>query len=299
MEGITASHRLEDVALLARQRPETEEATWRLLGALSFMSPIHPIPYSVFQPASSSSLSSPPASPTHSKKDASGVKARARRELNDRKMLQDPLPWVVISSTDDSSEPFSNNHNQQNTETGTLITNNSRARSSGSVLVQNLFEEALQPLLETAIVRRSHVRGPLIHLDAATQHLYRAQTVKRHGQRDFDLAVRMLLQVTPTPSSLISFSPSSPTGSGDTIQTQLAHHVLALTCHFEKYAANWPHGDDGKDSSSTATATAENKKEREKGAMDRMFVQPPRFAQTKELEQLTKRTLELSGYREA
>ncbi|KAK8062450.1 hypothetical protein PG997_014547 [Apiospora hydei] len=285
MEGITASHRLEDVALLARQRPETEEATWRLLGALSFMSPIHPIPYSVFQPAASSS--SPPTSPTDSKKDASGVKARARRELNDRKMLQDPLPWVVISTEHDTTTTPTT----QQANAGTLITNNSRARS-GSVLVQNLFEEALQPLLETAIVRRSHVRGPIIHIDAATQELYRAQTIKRHGQRDFDLAVRMLLQAKPTPSSIISSS--SPTVS-DTIQTQLAHHVLALTCHFEKYA-DWPHGD-GKDSSSTVAAAAENKKE--KDAMDHMFVRPPRFVTTKELEQLTKRTLEWSGYHEA
>ncbi|KAK8029905.1 hypothetical protein PG993_011196 [Apiospora rasikravindrae] len=292
MEGITASQRLEGVAELAKQRPETEEATWRLLGALSFMSPEHAIPYSVFQPAPSSPSSprksdnsnttvsgtaaSPTSSPTKTKRDASGTKTRTRNRLNDRKMLQDPLPWVVTTS-----EPNAPNIQQTSTET------TNRARSS-TTAPRNLFEEALQALLETAIVRRSHVRGPIIHIDAATQTLYRHQTIKRHGQRDFDLAVRMLLQATPpTPSSAIA--PSSPPTGPDGDQALLANHAGMLVCFFWHYAY-------GPIVDVSSAATAENKKKKDE--MDHMFVKPPRFVTTRELEQLTKRTTGSSGYRE-
>ncbi|KAK8079015.1 hypothetical protein PG994_002822 [Apiospora phragmitis] len=190
MDGITASDRLEDLGELARQRPETEEATWRLLGALSFMSPVHVIPASVFQPYSLSSTSdittnnaqsgTTTASATSAsesnttKPNASSVKPRTRRDLNKKKTMQDPLPWQVMTAapakeTDD--EDASNNNNNH-------------------TISENLFEETLQSLLETGIVRRAHVRGPIVHIDQAAQALYRGRTVQRHGQRDFDLAVR-------------------------------------------------------------------------------------------------------------
>ncbi|KAK8112797.1 hypothetical protein PG984_013323 [Apiospora sp. TS-2023a] len=307
MEGITASDRLEDLGEFAKQRPQTEEATWRLLGALSFMSPVHNIPASVFQPYSFSSMSEVTTSGTttspavaasapsrNTTKDASGVKARARRELNDRKMLQDPLPWVVITTTttptaDDGMDP--NNDD-------TVIGNNSGARN-GSVAIQNLFEEALQPLLETGIVHRAHVRGPIIHIDQEAQALYRNLTIKKHGQRDFDLAVRMMLRAMPTSSPIItpSSSPSSPVSPSATASSSaLMPHVMALASHYEKHAG-W--SSDDKDRSSTNAAATETKNKNDAAAMKPpMFVQSPRFVSTRELEQLTKHTLELSGYQQ-
>ncbi|KAK7911942.1 hypothetical protein PG985_014423 [Apiospora marii] len=320
MDNITASQRLEDLVELAKQRPQTEEATWRLLGALSFLSPAHDIPASVFQPYSLSSTSevatitattsqrgttttttsaaaASASDKNTTKKDASGVKARARRELNYQKMLQDPLPWVVMTTTasvddgmmdldagDNTSSP--QNHNRDTVTIG----NNSRPRS-GSLAVQNLFEEALQPLLETGIVRRAHVRGAIIHIDPDTQTLYRRRTIKRHGQRDFDLAVRMMLRAMPPPPS----SPTPPSTSSSpqtsTPQTELMHHVLALASHYERYAG-WSGEDDAED----PAAETKNKNDDAATTKPPMFAQRPRFASTRELEQLTKHTLELAGY---
>lgn len=263
MAGINSSQRLEDLGVFAKQRPQTEEATWRLLGALSFLSPVHEIPVSVFQPYSFSSTSetattniprsgtattsaaaaAASASNANTKKDASGVKARARRELNYRKMLQDPLPWVVITTTTASADD--DDEMDLDADDDTIIGNNSRARS-GSVAIQNLFEEALQPLLETGIVRRAHVRGPIVHIDPDTQALSRSRTIKKHGQRDFDLAVRIMLRAMPASSSIItSPSTSSPTSPiypsasssrMSTAQSNLLHHVLTLASHYEHHA---------------------------------------------------------------
>ncbi|KAK8000864.1 hypothetical protein PG991_013086 [Apiospora marii] len=318
MDGITASHRLADLGELARQRPQTEEATWRLLGALSFLSPDYDIPASVFQPYSLSSTSevattsqrgttsttsaaaaSTSDNNTTTKKNVSGVKARARRVLNYQKMLQDPLPWVVMTTTasaDDNmmdldADDTSSSPQKHDRDTVT-IGNNTRPRS-GSLAAQNLFEEALQPLLETGIVRRAHVRGAIIHIDPDTQTLYRRRTIKRHGQRDFDLAVRMMLRAMPPPPS----SPIPPSTSSSpqtsTPQTELMHHVLALASHYERYAG-WSGGDD-------EDRSAETKNKNIDAATTKkapMFARSPRFASTRELEQLTKHTLELAGYQE-
>ncbi|KAK7964125.1 hypothetical protein PG988_011099 [Apiospora saccharicola] len=306
MEGITASDRLKDLGEFAKQRPQTEEATWRLLRALSFMSPVHDIPASVFQPYSFSSMSDVTTSGTittpavaasapsrNTKKDASGVKARARRELNDRKMLQDPLPWVVITTTTTTADDGMDLDDDE-----TVIGNNSRARS-GSVAIQNLFEEALQPLLETGIVRRAHVRGAIIHIDKETQALYRNLTIKKHGQRDFDLAVRMMLRAMPTSPSIIvpSSSPSSPVSPSATASSSsLMPHVMALASHYERYAG-WSSDDKGRSSTPASATETKNNNDAAK-TKPPMLVQSPRFSSTRELEQLTKHTLELSGYQQ-
>lgn len=323
MDGISASDRLKDLGNIAGQMRQTEEATWRLMGALSFLSPGHDIPASVFQPYSLSSTSevtttktttsqrcttttSASASDNNTKKNASGVKARARGELNYQKMLQDPLPWVVITTTSsadgDAMDPDADNTGSPDKHArDTVIGSNSRTRS-GSVAIQNLFEEALQPLLQTGIVRRTHVRGPIVHIDQETQALYRSRTIKRHGQRDFDLAVRLMLRVMPTPSSIVGSSPPSPVSPStsspqtSTAQPSLMHHVLALASHYEHYAG-WA-SDDQDPSATTGTPTETKNKNDAATSKPPMFAPSPRFASTRELEQLTKHTLELAGYQE-
>ncbi|KAK8859395.1 hypothetical protein PGQ11_010129 [Apiospora arundinis] len=307
MSGITATNRLEDLGELSRQRPETQEATWRLLGALSFLSPVHTIPPTVFQSSPSSiatttdqsllpwlvavTPTSPPPPPTEADTENDSDDDSSIGEDSDNDSS------VGVNSDDDTDDEDIRPHASP-----------SRKNDDCSVPgIKNLFEEAIQPLLETGIVRRAHVRGPITHIDPDTQTLYRGLTVRRHGQRDFDLAVRMLLsQVSASPSSASTSSSSSsvsrsssPSSSGMN-QDTLMHHVLALAEHHEHYA-RWNNDDDvikppppmfSFISSSTA---AETETEAETKGKDMLFAQC-RFESTPDLELLTRRTLELAGY---
>ncbi|KAK8116667.1 uncharacterized protein PG998_004948 [Apiospora kogelbergensis] len=278
MEGtITASRRIEDLGDLARQRPETEEATWRLLGALSFLSPVHALPPIIFQPTSSSSSISTIG-----------------------------LPWLLVEATREA--PIENRDgdgdNEQQKKDDVAVIGGRKS------VVRNLYEDALQPLLETGIVRRAYVRGPIVHIDHDTQKLYRGLTVKRHGQRDFDLAVRMLLQPMPMPTSISTMPPSSSSSSGsvssaDVAQDSLAHHALGLVLYYEHYAA-WNNDDDEVVGSITKIKTEIIEKfgssssinGKSKTELADMFVQRRCFVPTRDLEELVKRTLDFSGYLE-
>ncbi|KAK7993577.1 hypothetical protein PG989_006958 [Apiospora arundinis] len=306
MSGITATNRLEDLGELAQQRPETQEATWRLLGALSFLSSVHTIPPTVFQSSPSSIATTTDQSllpwlvaVTPTPLTPPPTEADTENDSDDDSSVgedSDDDSSVGVNSDDDTDDEDIRPHASP-----------SRKNDDCSVPgIKNLFEEAIQPLLETGIVRRAHVRGPITHIDPDTQVLYRGLTVRRHGQRDFDLAVRMLLsQVSLSPSSASS-SPSSgsrsssPSNSSGMNQDTLMHHVLALAEHHEHYA-RWNNDDDVIKppppmfsflSSSTA---AETETEAERKGKDMLFAQC-RFESTPDLELLTRRTLELAGY---